>query len=60
MDLADVQELMGHKSAKTTQRYAMVAPKKLAAAAELLHQAWHPEQPTEATPAPLSKAMTGT
>jgi site-specific recombinase XerD len=42
MDLADVQELMGHKSAKTTQRYAMVAPKKLAAAAEMLHQAWHP------------------
>jgi integrase len=42
MDLADVQELMGHKSAKTTQRYAMVAPKKLAAAAELLHEAWHP------------------
>jgi hypothetical protein len=33
---------MGHKSAKTTQQYAMVAPKKLAAAAELLHQAWHP------------------
>ena len=42
MDLADVQELMGHKSAKTTQRYAMVAPKKLAAAAEMLQQAWHP------------------
>jgi integrase len=44
MDLADVQELMGHKSAKTTQRYAMVAPKKLAAAAEMLQQAWHPDQ----------------
>jgi len=43
MDLADVQELMGHKSASTTRRYAMVAPKKLTAAAELLHQAWHPE-----------------
>jgi integrase len=42
MDLADVQELMGHKSAKTTQRYAMVAPKKLAAAAEMLQRAWHP------------------
>jgi site-specific recombinase XerD len=42
MDLADVQELMGHKSAKTTQRYAMVAPKKLAAAARLLQDAWHP------------------
>ncbi len=45
MDLADVQELMGHKSAKTTQRYAMVAPKKLAAAADLLQEAWHPSQP---------------
>ncbi len=43
MDLADVQELMGHKSAKTTQRYAMVAPKKLAAAVEMLQQAWHPK-----------------
>ena len=42
MDLADVQELMGHKSPKTTQRYAAVAPKKLAAAAHLLHDAWHP------------------
>jgi len=42
MDLADVQELLGHKSAKTTRRYAMVAPRKLAAAAELLQQAWHP------------------
>jgi site-specific recombinase XerD len=42
MDLADVQELIGHKSAKTTQRYAMVLPKKLAAAAEMLQQAWHP------------------
>ena len=60
MDLADVQELMGHKSAKTTQRYAMVAPKKLAAAAELLHHAWHPGQPAEATPASASKAKTGT
>lgn len=35
---------MGHRSAKTTQRYAMVAPKKLAAAAELLHEAWHPSK----------------
>ncbi|MBK9240288.1 MAG: hypothetical protein IPL75_08440 [Acidobacteria bacterium] len=42
MDLADVQELMGHKWAPTTQWYAMVAAKKLAAAARLLHEAWHP------------------
>jgi integrase/recombinase XerD len=59
MDLADVQELMGHKSAKTTQRYAMVAPKKLAAAAELLHQAWHP--PSLAGDLdPKTKTKTGT
>jgi site-specific recombinase XerD len=58
MDLADVQELMGHKSAKTTQRYAMVAPKKLAAAAELLHEAWHPsKRQAESGPNP---ARTGT
>ncbi len=55
MDLADVQQLMGHKSAKTTQRYAMVAPKKLAAAAEMLHQAWHPDT-TAANQAAKSKA----
>jgi site-specific recombinase XerD len=42
MDLADVQELMGYKSATATQRYAMVAAKKLAAAARLLQEAWHP------------------
>ena len=57
MDLADVQELMGHKSAKTTQRYAMVAPKKLAAAADLLQEAWHPSQPA---PDHAEKAKTGT
>jgi site-specific recombinase XerD len=57
MDLADVQGLMGHKSAKTTQRYAMVAPKKLAAAAELLERAWHSAR-TASTAA--DKAKTGT
>ena len=35
--------VLGHKSAKTTPRYAMVAPKKLAAAADMLQRAWHPE-----------------
>ena len=58
MDLADVQELMGHKSAKTTQRYAMVAPKKLAAAAELLHDAWHPPTKSRAGTDKLPKAGT--
>jgi hypothetical protein len=56
MDLADVQALMGHKSAKTTQRYAMVAPKKLAAAAQFLHEAWHPAG--NAVPAAGSKTGT--
>jgi site-specific recombinase XerD len=56
MDLADVQQLMGHKSAKTTQRYARVAPKKLAAAAEMLHQAWHPNR---AAANPAAKSKTG-
>ena len=57
MDLAGVQELMGHKFAKTTQRYAMVAPKKLAAAAEMLQQAWHPkaESSTQIPPAKMGK-----
>lgn len=58
MDLADVQELMGHKSARTTRRYAMVAPKKLAAAADLLHQAWHPTASPSAAQAKPSKTGT--
>jgi site-specific recombinase XerD len=58
MDLADVQELMGHKSSKTTRRYAMVAPKKLAAAADLLHQAWHPTAPPTSSPAKPSRTGT--
>ena len=58
MDLADVQELMGHKSAKTTQRYAMVAPKKLAAAAEMLQQAWHPAAGRNASSVDTSKTGT--
>jgi integrase len=58
MDLADVQELMGHKSATTTRRYAMVAPKKLAAAADLLHQAWHPTALPTVPPAKTSKTGT--
>lgn len=40
MDLADVQQLLGHKSAKTTERYAAVAPYKLARASELLSRSW--------------------
>lgn len=41
IDLADVQTLLGHKSAKTTARYAGVAPHKLTAAAAALQRAWH-------------------
>ena len=41
MDLADVQELIGHTSAKTTtERYAMAAPQKLMGALGALHCAW--------------------
>jgi len=40
MDLADVQELIGHTSARTTERYAMVAPQKLMGAQGALDRAW--------------------
>jgi site-specific recombinase XerD len=40
LDLADVQELIGHTSAKTTARYAMVAPHKLLEALGALNRAW--------------------
>jgi|KBSSwiStaDraftv2_1062776.scaffolds.fasta_scaffold179254_2 integrase len=40
MDLADVQELVGHVSARTTERYALVAPQKLMGALGALNQAW--------------------
>jgi len=40
LDLADVQELVGHTSAKTTARYAMVAPEKLIGALGALNRAW--------------------
>ena len=33
-DIADIQELLGHKSPKTTQRYAMVVPEKLVTATQ--------------------------
>jgi integrase len=39
-DLADVQELLGHKSAKTTQRYAAVIPEKLVAAVKRQQHVW--------------------
>lgn len=40
LDLADVQELVGHTSSKTTSRYAMVAPQKLMGALGALNRAW--------------------
>jgi integrase len=40
MDLADVQELVGHTSSKTTARYAMVAPDKLLGALAALNRGW--------------------
>ena len=39
MDLADVQELVGHTNAKTTERYAMVAATKLLGAVRALNRA---------------------
>jgi integrase/recombinase XerC len=39
-DIADIQELLGHKSPKTTQRYAMVVPEKLVAATQRVEKAW--------------------
>ena len=40
MDLADVQELLGHTSSKTTERYAMVSAPKLLTARNALDDAW--------------------
>ena len=40
MDLADVQELVGHTSARTTARYAMVSAPKLMTAQSTLDAAW--------------------
>ncbi|MDO8629015.1 MAG: hypothetical protein Q7R41_00845 [Phycisphaerales bacterium] len=39
-DIADIQELLGHKSPKTTQRYAMVVPEKLVAATLRVEKVW--------------------
>lgn len=40
LDLADVQVLIGHTSARTTARYAKVAPHKLMGARDALKSAW--------------------
>jgi integrase len=40
-DLADVQALLGHKSPKTTARYAEVVPEKLAAAVQQMERGWN-------------------
>lgn len=39
-DIADIQELLGHKSPKTTQRYAMVVPEELVAATLRVEKVW--------------------
>jgi integrase/recombinase XerC len=39
-DVADIQALLGHKSPKTTQRYAMVIPEKLAVATKGSQSQW--------------------
>lgn len=40
LDLADIQVLIGHTSAKTTARYAKVSPHKLMGALDALTSAW--------------------
>lgn len=40
MDLADVQQLLGHTNAKTTSRYAAVIPEKLTASVEAFEKGW--------------------
>jgi integrase len=40
LDLADVQELIGHTSARTTERYAMVATQKIMGAVGALDRAY--------------------
>ena len=40
MDLADVQVAMGHKSAKTTARYAAIEPRKVSKAGVMIGRAW--------------------
>jgi len=40
LDLADVQELVGHTSARTTERYAMVAQHKIMGAVGVLDRAY--------------------
>ena len=58
VDLADVQTLLGHKSSKTTARYAGVAPHKLMAAAAALQRAWtRGERHDESAPAKLEEQV---
>ena len=40
-DVADIQVLLGHKSPKITQRYAMVVPEKLAVATQRMERVWN-------------------
>lgn len=58
-DIADVQELLGHKSPKTTQRYAQVVPEKLVAATQRLEQMWKQSrgQVAWAKPQPIGKKV---
>jgi site-specific recombinase XerD len=39
-DMADVQQLLGHTSSKTTARYADVVPEKLFTATQRMEEAW--------------------
>ena len=48
MDLADVQELLGHTDSKTTARYAAVIPEKLNAARAAFQKGWRVPAPAPA------------
>jgi site-specific recombinase XerD len=61
-DLADVQQALGHKSPKTTARYAMVIPEKLSEATKKAGELWDRSRGQSAwsTPQiPEKKASTG-
>ena len=55
-DIADIQALLGHRSPKTTQRYAMVIPEKLAVATQQMERAWNESRKSVAASSETSRA----